>query len=421
MLKNKHKKNSVKEYSFFNTLNLFLKKLDALNKSVMAIVFLEKIQEVEQNKINNFITKKGRKIKKEKGLINFTLLPRDQEQYKKLKNDRENSRIAYEILPQSLLVSKVTQFDLFIGSLIKIILNLQNNIISDEKILTFGDLKEFKTIKEAVNHVIEREIDNLLFDSHSAHLEWIGKKLNVNIKEELTLEWASFIEITERRNLYVHTNGFINNQYISKCKEHGFNLGKEHKNKAILEMTPDYFKNSSECLYKVAVKLTFIIWIKLIKNEKEIANRFFINEIIVELIKDNNYTLAKTLLQFSKSLFSNNRDEAKKIITINLALVEKLIGNKEGAKSIINSEDWSSCKDDFKLVLSVLEEKYDEVFKLMEKIGKEGDLISEVSYINDPIYSELRQQPKFLEVYKKIYKRNFISEEKTEITSNDKK
>lgn len=346
--------------------------------------------------------------------MHFTLLPADRGQYEKLVHEHENSRVAYKVLPRSLFISMVTQFDLFVGTLIKLILHTQPNIISPEKPLTYGDLKGFKTIGEVVDNLIEKEIDSLLFDSHTAHLDWIGKKLALDLHRVLSAEWPIFAELTERRNLYVHTDGVINNRYVSKCSESGYLLDKEHRIGFELPMSPEYFKRSSECLYKIATKLSFIVWNKLVPKDVEAAADFFNDDIGIELIKRKRYGLAESLLEFAVSGFAGSADQTKRVFIINLALAKKSAGRAGEAMALIDAQDWSSANDELQLGVAVLKEDYPTALKLMERIGKRGKIIVENSYLNDPIFSSLRKQVEFGRIYKKIFGKKF-NYEKPEI------
>jgi hypothetical protein len=399
---------------FWVNLKRFVDHTESLEKTLVLVDLMARVRNLESKRVQDFIDKKGKSVKKKKGSTFFTVSPENYEEYSELVRQRNNSRIACKTLPRSLFVSAVSQFDMLIGSLVKTILDLQPNIISPEKVLTFADIKGFKTIKEAVDHLVDREIEALLFDSHSAHLEWLGKKTRIDILSKLSSELPAFIELTERRNLFVHADGIVNTHYLAQCKANGIVLQKDCKKGFELTMDPVYFKASVACLYGIAVKLSFLLWRQFKAAEIEKADEFFNNDIAVHLIKRKKYKLAENLLAFAEVEFTESTDEMHKVMFINLALSIKLDGRVEEAKNLVNTKDWSACSDDLQLGVAALKDDYKEAFRLMQKIGKESKFISEFSYIDDPIFENLRQQKGFDRVFKKIYGRKPMSRREEE-------
>lgn len=74
--------------------------------------------------------------------------------------------------------------------------------------------------------------------------------------------WAKFIEITERRNLFVHCDGIVSKQYLEVCNKHGFDFSKPLSVGEKLDVVPDYFESAYECLFEVGVKLGHVLWRK---------------------------------------------------------------------------------------------------------------------------------------------------------------
>ncbi|MFI5260356.1 MAG: hypothetical protein ACHQU0_01000 [Candidatus Paceibacteria bacterium] len=410
MAKTKRKKvERSRDSIFWENLSRFLGHIESLEKALISMKVMMDIHKIESRKIETFIKEKATNVKEvEEGNISFSVPSQYSVEYQKLKRERDSSGNALKILPRSLFVSGVSHFDVFIGRIVKIILDTQPNIISPEKTLSFADIKGFRTIREAIDHLIDKEIDTLLFDSHSAHLDWLSKKTGVQLIDKLSSEIPTFIELTERRNLFVHGDGLVNERYIRQCKEGGAKTANDSNKGSELGMNPEYFKNSMECLYKVATKTSFLLWRKFKKNETEEADEFFNNDIAVNLIKRKKYKLAENLLEFAEAEFAESNDEMRKAMSINLALARKLDNRKTKAIADIDKIDWSACSDDLRLGVAALKDDYTEVFRLMEKIGEESHFINKDSYKDDPIFEDLRHHESFPKVFKKIYGEKFV-------------
>jgi len=415
----KRKIEKSKDPIFWTNLSRFLDYIGSLEKSLISMQVMMKIHEVESKKINTFIKKKATNVKEVGGGISFFVPSRYSVEYQKLKRERDNSRNALEILPRSLFVSGVSHFDVFIGRIVKTILDTQPNIISPEKTLSFADIKGFRTIKEAVDHLIDKEIDALLFDSHSAHLDWLSKKTGVPLPDKLSLEIPIFIELTERRNLFVHADGVVTERYIRQCKEGGAKVANGCNRGSKLGMSPEYFRSSMECLYKVATKTSFLVWRKFTKNEIEKADELFNNDIAINLIKRKKYKLAENLLMFAEAEFVESDEEMRKATSINLALARKLDNRKTEAIAEIDKIDWSACSDDLRLGVAALKDDYKEIFRLMEKIGKESHFINKDSYADDPIFEDLRHHEAFPKLFKRIYGEKFVPPRERELVTKN--
>lgn len=404
----KNKTEKSKNPIFWENLSRFLSHIESLEKSLISMRVLIKIHELESKKIKAFIKKKATNVKEVNGNIYFSVPSRHVVEYKKLRRDRDNSSNALKILPRSVFVSGVSHFDVFIGSIIKIILDTQPNIISPEKTLSFADIKGFKTIREAVDHLIDKEIDALLFDSHTAHLDWLSKKTGVQLSDKLSSEIPTFIELTERRNLFVHADGIVNERYIRQCKEGDVKVASDCTKGSELGVDSRYFKNSMECLYRVATKASFLLWRKFKSDEIEKADKFFNDDIAVNLINLKKYKLAENLLEFAGAEFVESSEEMRKVMSINLALARKLDDRKAEAITEIGKIDWSACSDDLRLGIAALKDDYKEAFRLMEKIGEKSRFINKDSYKNNPIFENLRHHESFPKIYKKIYGEKFV-------------
>ena len=123
--------------------------------------------------------------------------------------------------------------------------------------MTFADLNTFKSIEEAREFIIEKEVESVLRKSHSEHFTYLENKIGMPLKKDLPI-WKTFIEITERRNLFVHCDGIVSSQYIKVCKENKC-YQKDIELNERLTVKLDYFQLAYECLYEITTKLTHTI------------------------------------------------------------------------------------------------------------------------------------------------------------------
>lgn len=324
-----------------------------------------------------------------------------------------NSTTAMVIIKRNFLVSLVSQFDTYVSDMIKAIFEVRPEIInSSEKQLTFSELSKFADIKEAKDYIIEKEIETVLRESYTEQFKWFEKKLSIQLRKDLPI-WQTFIEITQRRNLFVHNDGKVSSQYLSVCKENNVQLDDKVKLGAELGVGFKYFDRAFKCFFELGVKLNQVIRRNLLPEEIEHADSSFLN-ISFELIENRQYDLAKTLYDFSDKYINKYSNEDLRLrILVNRAQTYKWLDQNDECKRIIKSVDWSAKGDLFKLVSFVLLDEFDEASRIMKSIGDNVNVVQESYYKDWPVFKKFRDEKIFRDTYKEIYKVEFeIIEEK---------
>ncbi|SHH71997.1 hypothetical protein [Flavobacterium defluvii] len=386
-------------------LHRLLRHLDSIKDTLpMSILLLEPHNKKANTKFKEFIEKNAEEIEDENGNKSLSLEFEQSRIFDQLAKNSEISNLAMKIIPESLFVSLISQYDAFLNQLLKTLFKIRPEYINNsERELSFSQLNEFDSIEKAREYVVEKEVETILRKSHSEHFDYLENKLAITLRKDLPI-WQTFIEITERRNLFVHCDGIVSNQYLKVCKENKCDLTGIELNKR-LNISSEYFNKAYKCLYELSTKLTHTIWRKLIKEDIEFADEQ-LNEICYNLITNGQYSLADILLDFACKQTKFYNDSAKNYYIVNKALSKNLQGKTDIAKEIIESKDWSASSDNFKLAHLIIMEKFDDSYLLMKKIGKNGE-VNKDHYKIWPLFYKLRQEEKFKETFKEIFEEDY--------------
>ena len=386
-------------------LHKLLNHLDSIKDSLpMTILLLQPHNKKANTKLEEFIEKNAEKIENEDGTKSIAVKYEDARIFEQLSKNSEISQIAMKIIPESLFVSLISQYDSFLNKLLKILFKTRPEYINNsERELSFSQLIQFDSIEVAREYVIEKEVETILRKSHSEHFDYLENKLAMKLRVDLPI-WQTFIEITERRNLFVHCDGMISNQYLKVCKENKCDV-KNLKLNERLNVDLEYFRKAYDCLFELSTKLTHTIWRKLIKNDVDNADKS-LNNICYSLLTSGQFNLADILLDFACKQPKHFNDSSKNMFIVNKSLSNYLNSKEDNAKSIISSKDWSASSDDFKLADLIINEKNDEVFDLMKKIGSDG-IVDKEAYKTWPLFYKLRKELKFKEIFKEIFKEEY--------------
>lgn len=315
--------------------------------------------------------------------------------------------MATEIIQRNFIVSLISQFDAYIGSLIRKKFIIRPELLNNsDKNLTFSKLVEYNSIEELKEYIVEKEIESVLRDSHTNQFKWLENKLGMVLTKDLP-SWSTFIELTERRNLFVHSNGIISNQYLSVCKKNEVNFYEDINIGDKLEVTNDYFEKAFFCVYEIAVKLSQVIWRKLLPSNLEDADND-LNDRIYKLIRRKDYKLALNLSEFATDIIKKHSShEIRLILSVNKAQAYKWDGKDDICKKFLNSQDWSAMSNKFKLSKFILLDDYENAFKLMKKIGNNEDELPKTAYKEWPLFNNIRNEQEFRDLYTEIYNEDY--------------
>lgn len=390
-------------------ISIFIRHIDSIRDTMPMTIHLIKPYSLKAiNELDKFMNDKvqtSEENNEERYVVEFEEL----KLFESLERNASISSIALKVISESLFVSLISQYDAFLTRLLKSIFEIKPEVLnSSDKNLSFSQLVSFGTIDEAREYIIEKEIETVLRKSHADQFEYLEKLLDIKLRENLPI-WRTFIEITERRNLFVHCDGNVSNQYIKVCKEHKC-FNKDITVNSKLEVLPDYFLDAYYCLYEISVKLTFTVWRKLLKNELKYADNE-LNTICYNLLTSDSFKLADILLSFACNQKKHYNEVSKCLFVVNKALSQYLQNKKEAAKNILNDYDWSARSLDFKLAYEVLNDNHEAVYSLMRKIGNKGD-IDKFGYREWPLFYGLRCKQEFKDTYKDIFKEEYAVIEK---------
>jgi hypothetical protein len=373
---------------------------------------------VEQAKhLDAFVESHATKKKKQANRVSFRLTEENMTRFEAMANEVDAYDLAIRNVPITFLVSLVSQYDAFLGNLLRNAFYLKPEMLNtSQRQLTFAELAAFGSLDAAREYVIEKEVETVLRSSHSDQFEWMESRFGIPLRKELA-SWPCFIEVTERRNLFVHCDGVVSNQYLAVCKAHSAHSAPPAPGD-ILGVSPAYFDSAYRCLFELGIKLGQVLWRKLSSDQLKQADDNLI-QMGFDLLNEERFQLAKELFTFgSKVLKKHSSDIARRVMVINHAIALKALKD-DHFKQLIDQEDWSACSDDFQLAVAVLHGRNEDAAKIMKAIGKKGKL-SENEYKTWPLFRDFRRTDAFKNSYRQIFGHEFMIEESTETPASRK-
>ncbi len=328
---------------------------------------------------------------------------------------------------ESFLIYLISLYENFLWNMIKFIVKLYPDLLPKNKELLYKDFVKYSSFEEIQDYYVESYIRNVMRWNSLEQIQEIENILKDNkcvFREILPLK--ELMEISSRRNLYVHNEGKVNEQYIKNCEIVGLDIKEKPWDRVIINK--DYFNKTFYIIYEITLKIAYLIFCKC-SNKNEEIKQFdnFLNNNCIDLISDYHNTdklnLWINLLDFAYKYTSKtkNHGELKWFYAINLALCYKMKWDKDKCKSILEKEDWSVATQNFQLAIAVLNEDRKLASSLMDvatikKISSKSISINwkftKEQYQELPIFFEFRKTKEFKAKYKKIFRKEYIEEEK---------
>jgi hypothetical protein len=333
-------------------------------------------------------------------------------QWRKKVRRHEDFHLASKLLPRSLIVSLVSQYDAYLGRLLrKVFIGKPDILNSSDRKLSFEDISSLGSIENARDLILEKEVESILRSSHADQFKWMENTFGLTLTKDLKI-WPIFIELTERRNLFVHTDGVVSAQYLSTCAKHKCTLAAGLEEGTALFVSAEYFRQSHQCIFEIGTKLGHVLWRKLFPEQRQMADSNLIG-LTYDLIDRRRYSLAICFLDFAFEGIKKFSDEASKLyLLINRAQAYKWSNDEKRCKQILAEVDWSAKSDNFKLAHAVLSDSFLDAQQIMKRIGKGGSITSE-AYRDWPLFKTFRESNEFLEMYSEIFGEDFKLSAKT--------
>ena len=337
------------------------------------------------------------------GEANAFTVPEDQfTTFRRVQRRLLRSKLALVSVRRSFPVALVSEFDSFMSATLKTFYSLRPEALSaSERTMTYSELVAFDSIEAAREHIVEKDVESFLRSSHSEQFCTLESKLDIPLRKDLAV-WKDFIELTERRNLFVHNDGIVNERYMLVCSSEGYDCSATKKG-ARLGVSKDYFSNAHEVVYEIAAKVSHVLWRKLSPEDRERADAHFAGPLIYELLYEKRYRLARTLADFGASTFKKwGSDYSRRALVVNRAQAYLWDGKRDEGLRILDAEDWSAANDEFQVCVASLRKNILEVIRFMKALGSFSGP-GKNGYREWPVFRELRKTKEFQEAFLDVF------------------
>jgi hypothetical protein len=385
-------------------IDLFVQQIDALADTLpLATKAIQAARFTSHSELGKFFKEECVELSREGRQSYYQLQGNQYLRYQRFQRRIEKADLAEVLVPRGLLVAMVSQFDAFVGGLIRQLFRARPKMLdASGKQLTFAQLSDFGSIEAAREYIVEKEIEGMLRDSHGDLFDRLESMFKIELRKGLPA-WPVFIELTERRNLFVHTNGMVSRQYLDVCGKHSCQVPVEASIGKPVPLPREYFSTGCDCLLEIGVKLGQVLWRKVVPTAVKNADENLV-KITYTLLTEGRYQLARVLLDFATETLKNHSSELVRLtFVINRAQTYKWTGLPDKCGEILGAEDWTATEVKFRLGHAVLRDDFEEACRLVRQIGKGDVALDTHAYREWPLFRELRKSPTFAALFEEMF------------------
>ncbi len=377
----------------------FLNDLECIGEMVDLVLPVLKKRDEERNNRIKALTEEN---KTEKGSgLNVKSLTDIKELFGHLQKIQKGERM----FRQGIVTSVVSKFDEFIIDVLKSS-HRQNPswLKNPEKKISYKELLEITSLESLKDEIVSKEIEAIMRDSHFQQLTFLDSKLKLGIEKEFP-GWIDFLEITERRNLFVHTGGTVSPQYLENCAKWKTPLDKRIKEGVYLSAGDDYIRKTIDCFYELSVRVAQASMRRMFPESYSEADKS-LNNRTVDLLSEERWALANRIFTFALSIPEEytTKGEYKFYYLLNRCIARKFSG--EDFSADLHSIDWTPFHPKYHFAVAVLEDRFEDAEKLMRS-EVVRDEVGETNFKQWPLLREFRKSDLFLRAYKDIFDKDY--------------
>ncbi len=347
-----------------------------------------------------FLRKKANEVEID-GKRSFMINPESINEIDDLLERSGSTQSAFETFPQSYFISLFSCLDAHLVNCMRWVfltkpevLNGSGKAYTAKEILRDGSLEKIREM------IVEDELLEFSQKSYVEQFTDLEKKHKVGIVGKLNC-WPGFIELSARRNLLVHADGVVNDQYLSICEQNCIQTNGVKKDDQ-LTVNDGYFADSFKSIFQIGIVFGQELWRHFRNNELQSADQS-LNKIGFDFLRFEKYELAQMVYEYGVSLNKISTDEYKKMFIINLAQAYKWRGENKKCQEIIQSVDWSSTSARFRMCCFTLLDDFANAYKTMRNIGNNPLEIGRLDYRTWPVFRKIREEKEFQDIFEEIF------------------
>ncbi|MGK9263964.1 hypothetical protein KXS15_23780 [Sinorhizobium meliloti] len=357
---------------------------------------------------SEFLVAHGREIVSEGDRKIFELPIAQRHEWVVLNQHLSTSRLVGKQVPKMLLIGIVSTFEHFQSRLFsKILESKPHKYLSDDRSVTLADITRYGSFDELKKNILERDVENIMRESFVLQISKLESLLE--LKEAIRngySDWKDLVEIFERRNLFAHADGRVNEVYLGRLKKEEIVTTAKFGDE--LFAGPEYLERALMLLCEFGTMAYQVSWRKCHPTEAEHADES-LGQLGYELIERGHLEAAERVLKFAKSLRGRQTTQQTLYDTVNLANCYRLQNKKAECERELDLQNWSLLGPEYQICVASIRGDVKEVVRLMKVLhASKADFPSD-HYESWPAFYKTRDNEEFKKSFKRLFGSDYVA------------
>jgi hypothetical protein len=308
-----------------------------------------------------------------------------------------NDELHRGLLLQGSFMMMIASFDFLLSDLLHCYYEKYPKALNSDMVLSLGDLRKCADLDEAINILVEKKIETVLFDNFANQMLFFEDKMKIGIAKEI-INWDRINEAYQRRNIFAHNNGVVNKRYLSHVRvlpEGEVKIGQR------LVVNIDYFLGLYWEMLTGGIVLAQNCWRKWFKSDITHADSALIDCINRELLQKLTGTATKLLLYSRK--IETGSEQARYDLDVLLCQLLKIVGLKEKFTQEIRKLEKVASSNKRLADIAALKDDKETFYKHIENAARNGEIYKsdlELVAIYQDLYNDVDFKKKLDEIFK---------------------
>jgi hypothetical protein len=302
------------------------------------------------------------------------------------------------LLLRSSFLMMIAYLDFLISDILHCYYEKYPKVLDDDMVLNLGELKQCADIKEAIQILIDKKVESVLFKNFNNQKMFFEDKLKIRTEDKI-INWGLINEACQRRNILAHNNGIVNKRYLKNVTElPAYNKVKIGER---LGVRGDYFIQVYSEIIAGGVILAQNCWRKWFKEDLADADATLIDCINRELLQ-REFLPATRLCPYS-TIIEKGSEEARYDLDSLFCKLLKMLGMQEQFTTEIGKLEERATSSKRLATIAALKDEKVELYTHLKNAAKSGEMNKNDIELK-AIYSDFNKEFDFKTEIDKIFK-----------------
>lgn len=304
-----------------------------------------------------------------------------------------------DLLLQSALIAALMYFEALVSGVLTAFYCLRPQALSaDTKILSFNELKGFRSLEEATDYVVGERVSGQMRETIGEWRSFFQKQLKVDMAD--IVDWDCLCEVYQRRNLIVHNRGIVNKTYLAKVAPSlASRLSPPPTLGTPLPVTGVYLDEAVESITVLGLGLVDQCWRRLVPADGLERDKVLL-DVMTQVLFEPDWSLLSRVCRLV--LRRPTHSEPNRLLSqVNYWLAEKRLGHWEQIRKEVVRFDRVACHPAYSIGVYSLLEDPDSFFAHLPVAVSAG--VRRDHLTKWPIFDEMRCDPRFSQAVDQLF------------------